>query len=274
MIVYTAEINPWEKFIATDPDGLRLKIGDFVVLTTEFGEEAGRIVEIKEVSDKEAETALNIIKRLANDDDFSVIQGDTKIKPKTLDACREVIKRYDLDMKIIDCHYSLDGQRLSFAFIADGRIDFRDLVKDLGRNFQKVIRLHQLGVRDEAKLVGDIGSCGLGQCCKGHLKKLGNVTSEFAEDQQIVHRGSERLSGICGRLKCCLAYEEEHYQNLIKKLPPIGTRVKTVHGRGVVVGWHVLKCSVDVKLDPVSGSKSDGKSVIVEVPIGKSEEKK
>jgi cell fate regulator YaaT (PSP1 superfamily) len=124
-----------------------------------------------------------------------------------------------------------------------------------------------LGVRDEAKLIGDVGSCGLNQCCRGHLKKLGNVTSEFAEDQQIVHRGSERLSGICGRLKCCLAYEEAQYAELIKKLPAVGTRVKTEHGRGEVVGWHVLKRSVDVRLDPKNGAKEDDRPVIVEVPI-------
>lgn len=272
MILSTVEINPWERFVATNPDGLRLGIGDFVVLTTEFGEEAGRIVELKETKDESVAAegnVPNVIKRAATEEDFGIISEGNHAKEKAMEDCREVIKKFNLDMKIVDCHFSLDGQRLSFAFIADGRIDFRDLVKELGRNFQKVIRLHQLGVRDEAKLVGDIGSCGLGQCCKGHLKKLGNVTSEFAEDQQIVHRGSERLSGICGRLKCCLAYEESHYQELIKKLPPIGTRVKTEHGRGVIVGWHVLKCSVDVKLDPVSGSKGDGKSIIVEVPIKK-----
>jgi len=267
MATIAVEINPWEKFMAANPDGLDLKPGNFVVLTTEFGEEAGRIVEIKEAAETENAENANIVKRSANEDDFGVINAHSQAKEKSLADCREITKRYGLDMKIVDCHFSLDGQRLSFAFIADGRIDFRDLVKDLGRHFQKVIRLHQLGVRDEAKLIGDIGSCGLGQCCRGHLKKLGSVTGEFAEDQQIIHRGSERLSGICGRLKCCLAYEESHYQELIKKLPPIGTRVKTVHGRGVVASWHVLKCSVDVKLDPASGAKSDGKSIIVEVPI-------
>jgi len=202
MTSYTVEINPWEKFAATNPDGLSLGLGDFVVLTTEFGEEAGRIVELKEASDEETSSIPNIIKRQANEDDFGLISEGNQAKEKSIIACREICDRSGLDMKIVDCHFSLDGQRLSFAFIADGRIDFRDLVKELGRHFQKVIRLHQLGVRDEAKLVGDVGSCGLNQCCKGHLKKLGNVTSEFAEDQQIVHRGSERLSGICGRLKC------------------------------------------------------------------------
>jgi cell fate regulator YaaT (PSP1 superfamily) len=100
------------------------------------------------------------------------------------------------------------------------------------------------------------------------LKKLGNVSSDFAEDQQVVHRGAERLSGICGRLKCCLAYEESYYQALIAKLPALGTKVKTKHGRGVVVGWHVLRCSVDVELDK---QRDQDKAVIVEVPIMKEE---
>jgi len=269
MVICTVEINPWEKFLATVPEGLSLEIGSFVIINTEFGEEAGRVIELKEADEETTKDIPNTIERLATADDFKIIQENNEQKDSKLAECRQIVKNYGLDMKIVDCHFSLDGQRLSFAFIADGRVDFRDLVKELGRHFMKVIRLHQLGVRDEAKLVGNIGSCGLVQCCKGHLKKLGSVTSEFAEDQQIVHRGSERLSGTCGRLKCCLAYEEPHYQELIKKLPAIGTRVKTEHGRGEIVGWHVLKCSVDVKLDPASGAKEDERPVIVEVPIKK-----
>lgn len=263
MIQYILEINSWEKVVAIDIDGRVFKVGDRVIVTTEFGTELGRISESKEVKAVE-EAEANKIEKLANNDDLDLLERYNQNKEADIVECKEIIKRYNLDMKVVDCHYSLDGQRLSFAFIADGRIDFRELVKELGRHFGKVIRLHQMGVRDEAKVVGDIGSCGEKQCCRSHLKKLGNVTSEFAEDQQVVHRGSERLSGICGRLKCCLAYEEAHYQELIKKLPPIGTRVKTVHGRGVVSGWHVLKCSVDVKLDP---NKESDKPVIVEVPI-------
>jgi cell fate regulator YaaT (PSP1 superfamily) len=263
MIQYVIEINPWEKLIAIDDNERVFKIGDYVVASTEFGNELGKISETKEIK-KVDETNVNRIEKMASDSDLDLFNRYNQNKEGDIEACKEMIKNFGLDMKVVDCHYSLDGQRLSFAFIADGRIDFRELVKELGRHFGKVIRLHQMGVRDEAKVVGDIGSCGETQCCRSHLKKLGNVTSEFAEDQQIVHRGSERLSGICGRLKCCLAYEEEHYQELIKKLPPVGTRVKTVHGRGVVIGWHVLKCSVDVKLDP---SKQSDKPVIVEVPI-------
>lgn len=261
MVKYSVEINPWEKIPAVNSDNLTLKIGDFVILETEFGEEAGRVMEIKE--DKEGENDA-LIRRLVSGEDLRIIEENQASKEATLEECKTAVKKYGLDMKLVDCHFSLDGQRLSFAFIADGRIDFRDLVKDLGRHFGRVIRLHQMGVRDEAKLIGNVGCCGLTQCCSSHLKKLGNVTSEFAEDQQIAHRGSERLSGICGRLKCCLAYEESHYQELIKKLPAVGTRVKTQHGRGVVIGWHVLKCSVDVRLDK---EKEDDKAVIVEIPI-------
>ncbi len=264
MIHYLVEINPWEKITSQNPGSLNLSINDFVIIETEFGEDAGRLVEIKEVKEATAESAKNLIKRLANGHDREIINNNETNKETALKDCREVAKKNGLDMKIVDCHFSLDGQRLAFAFIADGRIDFRELVKELGRRFGRVIRLHQMGVRDEAKLIGNVGCCGENQCCRSHLKKLGNVTSEFAEDQQVVHRGSERLSGICGRLKCCLAFEEEHYQELIKKLPPVGTRVKTVHGRGVVVGWHVLKCSVDVQIDK---TKQEERAVIVEVPI-------
>lgn len=268
MIQYSVEINPWEKIPAKYADE-NIKLGDFVVIETEFGEESGRVVEMREVKDEEGAKIDTVIRRPMSDGDYNKVADLAADKEQVLADCREIVKSSGLDMKIVEGHFSFDGQRLSFAFIADGRIDFRELVKDLGRHFQKVIRLHQLGVRDEAKLVGDIGCCGINQCCKGHLKKLGNVTSEFAEDQQIVHRGAERLSGICGRLKCCLAYEEDHYQELIKKLPPVGTRVKTEHGRGVICGWHVLKCSVDVKLDRKPGGREDDRPVIVEVVIKK-----
>ena len=265
MIQYLVEINPWEKINAHNQNNLDLKIGNLVILDAEFGKELGRIVEIKEIkSNNEENKEPAIITGLAESSDRQAIEENNQQKDQTLEACKEIVKKYDLDMKVVDCHFSFDGQKLSFAFIASGRIDFRELVKELGRHFNKVIRLHQIGVRDEAKLTGDVGSCGLKQCCKTHLNKLGNVSSEFAEDQQIAHRGSERLSGICGRLKCCLAYEEDYYQKLIKKLPPIGTRVKTEHGRGEVIGWHVLKCSVDVRIDP---QKTDDKPIIVEIPI-------
>jgi len=151
-------------------------------------------------------------------------------------------------MKLIDCYCSFDSNRLTFSFIADGRVDFRNLVKELTKQFKKTIRLQQLGVRDEAKLTGDIGSCGRGLCCQGHLKELGNVSTEYAKDQMIAHRGSDRLSGQCGRLKCCLAYEEDFYKEELKDYPKIGEKVKTKSGTGYVIGINILSKTFDVRV--------------------------
>lgn len=252
--------------MALNPNGLELSLNDSIVIVSEHGRELGKIIEFQELTEAQLQEVpiTNVVERVASTEDLTTNNSNNRDKKTILEHCHRAIKKHNLEMKLVDVHTSLDGQRMTFAFIADGRVDFRELVKDLSRHYQKNIRLHQLGVRDEAKITGDIGCCGLTQCCIGHLKKLGNVTSEFAEHQQVVHRGSERLSGICGRLKCCLAYEESHYQELIEKLPAIGTRVRTKHGRGEVIGWHVLRGSVNVRLDP---EKEGDKPIMVEIPI-------
>ena len=183
-----------------------------------------------------------------------------KKRDETLSVCKKFIEKNQLDMKLVDVHFSFDDKKIIFAFIADGRIDFRQLVKDLIRHFQKNVRLQQLGVRDEAKIDGDIGACGMTQCCKTHLKVLGNVSAEQAEVQQISHRGAERLSGICNRLKCCLRYENDLYIDMSANFPPLGSKVKTPRGKGEVIDWHILKQTVNVKLD------EDNES-IVEIPL-------
>ena len=162
-------------------------------------------------------------------------------------------------MKLVDIHFSYDGKRITFAFIAEGRVDFRELVKDLTRKFQKSVRMHQIGVRDEARVAGDIGPCGRILCCKKILKgNYGGTTTEMAYAQQVAHRGLERLSGQCGRLKCCLKYELADYEELKKNLPAIDSIVKTSKGKGKVVGWEILKQVVKVDL---------GDRTIIEVPI-------
>ena len=160
-----------------------------------------------------------------------------------------------MKMKLVRAYYSFDDRRLTFTFIADGRVDFRDLVKDLTKDFHKLIRLQQIGIRDEARLMGDVGPCGKTLCCATHLNKLESVTSELIDLQQLNHRGSERLSGMCGRLCCCLAYEKEGYSSLLNKLPAIGTKVKTKEGPGVVIRHHLLKETMVVSLE---GKKKDG----------------
>ena len=162
-------------------------------------------------------------------------------------------------MKLIDAHFSYDGGRIVFAYIAPERVDFRTLVKDLTHRFHKSVRMHQVGVREEAGFTGDIGPCGRPLCCLKFLKNLGNVGTELIFDQQLAHRGTERLSGICGRLKCCLLFEEENYKELAKNLPVVGSIVKTKRGEGKVINWHILTQSVDIKTD---------KGTITNVPIG------
>lgn len=268
MLVAMIQFVAWDKFYAFKPGDLSLQIGDWVVATTSQGTDLGKVVELPDLAEAEMKSLGEIkpIDRLASKEDIDLYgsQNNKARQEQAFDYCHQLLKKYGLEMKLVDSYFSFDDSRLTFAFIADGRVDFRNLVKDLTRHFQKAVRLHQLGVRDEAKIAGDIGSCGQGLCCRGHLQKLGNVTSEYAEHQQIAHRGSERLSGICGRLKCCLAYENDLYEELARKLPAVGTRVKTKHGRGKIIGQHILRGSVDVEID---AAKEGERRIIVEVPI-------
>jgi len=239
------------------------KIDDYVIVETKLGIEIGKIIGIKEMDAKEIETfgELKPILRKATPEDLDKVIRKNKEKEAALEYCKKMIEKHSLPMKLVDVHLSFDGGRITFAFIADGRIDFRELVKDLTRHFQKSIRLQQLGIRDEAKARGDVGVCGRELCCRKFLKELKSVTSEFADVQQIAHRGSEKLAGVCGRLKCCLAYEKDVYEELAKGLPAIGTVINMPQGKGEVIGWHTLKRTVDVRLE-------DGETVI-EVPVGK-----
>ncbi|MCX6743253.1 MAG: regulatory iron-sulfur-containing complex subunit RicT [Candidatus Parcubacteria bacterium] len=260
------QFNLWENVCQFLVDDLDLKIGDYVIVETDLGVEIGKITQIKEIDQKKfelinKEKELKTIIRKANLKDLEVLERLERGKDETMDVCKKLIVKNQLAMKLIDVHSSFDDKRLTFAFIANGRVDFRQLVKDLTRHFQKNIRLQQLGVRDEAKIDGDIGACGITQCCKTHLKELGNVNAEQAQLQQVSHRGAERLSGICGRLKCCLRYENDLYKELAAKFPELGSKVKTPRGKGEVLEWQILKQSVRVKLTE--------EDTIVEVPLEK-----
>lgn len=263
MKIVEVQFTPWGRVYDFDAGDLNLPVGDFVVVKTDLGVEMGKIVGIKEIDAKEIEAAKIEIKpifRKASTADKEKLKEKEGQKEEALTVCKQLVRKYNLPIKLIDVHFSFDGGRITFAFVADGRVDFRDLVKDLTKTFQKSIRLQQLGIRDEAKISGDVGACGRHLCCKKFLHDLGNISSDLADLQQIAHRGSDRLTGVCGRLMCCLAYEQENYEEAAKKLPPIGTNVRTDRGRGKVIGWHTLKQSVVVKLD---------EGTIIEVPIKK-----
>jgi cell fate regulator YaaT (PSP1 superfamily) len=249
MKVVEVQFTPWGKSYDFDASRSEIKIGDFVIVRTDLGTEMGKVISVKEREEKAGEKEIKSILRKATISDIEKAKEKEKQKEDALRVCKKLAKKYSLSVKLIDVHFSFDGGRITFAFIADGRVDFRDLVKDLTRHFQKSIRLQQLGIRDEAKIFGEIGMCGRGLCCKKFLKNLGNITSDLAELQQVDHRGSDRLSGICGRLMCCLEYERNFYEEMAKKLPAVGSPVSTKRGRGKVIGWHVLKHSVDVELE-------------------------
>jgi len=262
MKVTEIQFAPWDKVYYFDSAEKELAVGDIVVVKTDLGMESGKVVGFKNL--EEGEKALHgeiksILRKAMSDDLAKIDEKNSKAK-EAMEYCKKMIDKRDLKMKLVDAHFSFDGGRITFAFVADGRVDFRELVKDLTRHFQKSIRLHQIGIRDEAKISGDIGPCGRPLCCKNFLSELGNITSELAEIQQVAHRGSDRISGQCGRLMCCLAFEFKHYEDLMKNLPAMGSKHKSERGTGEVVGYHVLRQSVDVKLE-------DG--TIVEVPVKK-----
>jgi cell fate regulator YaaT (PSP1 superfamily) len=281
MHIAQIQFTPWDKIYYFNSDDIDLTKGDRVVVKTNMGKEIGEVVGIIDSPDgkiscdcpnKEGcphgeiiDRELKPVLRLANSMDLEKMP-DRKEKKEALEYCKKLIDKYELPMKLVDVHFAFDGSRVTFAFIADTRVDFRELVKDLTRHFNKTIRLQQIGIRDEAKFTGDYGHCGKPLCCRGFLKNLESITSEMAEIQQCAHRGSERISGVCGRLMCCLAYEQKGYEELEKKLPPIGKEVNIGGKKGVVVGHHILKQSVDVELHPEDG---DEESTVVELDLNK-----
>ncbi|PIR13088.1 stage 0 sporulation protein [Candidatus Falkowbacteria bacterium CG11_big_fil_rev_8_21_14_0_20_39_10] len=294
MKIVRVQFTPWDKPYNFSLNNLDLVQGDMVVVKTELGTELGKILEIKDISKEELakDGFLGGLREFSEEKDEAEEEKETtdngqkrEIKPilrkatridldslpkaedskKALDYCKQMIDKHELEMKLVDAHFSFDGSRLTFAFIADGRVDFRELVKDLTRNFNRTIRLHQIGIRDEAKLCGDYGHCGRVLCCRKFLKDLASITSEMAEAQQCVHRGSERISGMCGRLMCCLAYEQLGYEEMAKKMPAIGAKVNVDGKRGIVVGHHVLKQSVNVEF---KGEKGDDR-IVTEVDLNR-----
>ena len=245
MKIVQVQFSPWDKvYCFSITDDIKAAVGDFVIVETELGRELGKIVSYSESSPEKME--LKPVLRLATVDDAHVVFDDER-RDRAMAVCQELIERHGRDMKLIDARFSFGGNRLTFAFVSEGRVDFRDLVKDLNAAFNLNIRLLQIGSRDEARCSGDCGPCGLNLCCRSFVHDFSSITSEMAEAQQVVHRGSERISGMCGRLMCCLSFEYEGYKHLATELPPIGTKIKTEGRTGIVVGHHLLKQTVDVR---------------------------
>ena len=269
MLYVQVQSSPWDKVYAAACE-LDVKTFDQVVFKSDAGVDLGRIVDVSDKAYTEEEMAeVAEILRLATQDDLTKKLSLEIDKAEAMRVCAELIRSNGLTMKLVDMRKSLDGARLTFAFVADGRIDFRQLVKDLSRHFSRNIRLQQIGARDETRLKGDCGKCGKCLCCTRHLVKLPTVNSEMVEAQSSGARNPDRLSGSCGRLMCCLSYEVEGYRYLAGKMPPIGARVNVDGQKGTIVGHHLLKESVDVRFPGEKGEPD----YVVEVDLNRNNDK-
>ena len=230
-----------------DPGELKIEKGCNVIVETSMGQEFGEVVIAnREIPDSKLIAPLKKIIRVATAADAKQ-EEENKIKEqKAFKICEENIKKHELDMNLTDVEYKFDNSKIVFYFTADGRIDFRDLVKDLAAIFHTRIELRQIGVRDEIKRIGGNGVCGRELCCCSFLKSFETVSIKMAKEQNISLNPS-KISGNCGRLMCCLKYEQDVYDEKLKRLPQIGAIVKAADGEGEVVGIETLKERVKVK---------------------------
>lgn len=232
------------------PAGFKdLEVGDYVVVDTARGEDVGQVVIApRQVADDKVVGQLKSILRRAEPWDLLQMQHFRDREEQALEKCRQKIAEYGLPMKVIKAEYNFDGSRLVLYFTAEQRVDFRKLVKELAKTFRSRIELKQVGVRDEAKLIGDLGRCGRPLCCASFLCEFDPVSIRMAKQQDLPLSPME-ISGICGRLLCCLAYENDYYTEVKKRLPKVGEVVVTPHGSGKVASINVLKETLTVELD-------------------------
>lgn len=230
-----------------DPAGMKIKTGDHVIVETARGIEFGHVVlGNREVEDKKVVQPLKPVIRMATRADEEVERKNKEKEKEAFKICLEKIKKHDLQMKLIDAEYTFDNNKVLFYFTADGRIDFRELVKDLAAVFKTRIELRQIGVRDETKIMGGVGICGRALCCHSYLSEFIPVSIKMAKEQNL-SLNPTKISGVCGRLMCCLKNEEETYEELNSKLPNIGDYVTTDDGlKGEVHSVSVLRQLVKV----------------------------
>ncbi len=242
---YLVSIYPWEsaRLFACN---LELAKGDKVIVPSEYANELG-IVESESLETKE--DPGNKILRIATDRDLAAYENYGKLKKELVEICRTKAKELGLEMKVVDAHISLDGRQAIFAFTADGRVDFRELVKNISAELKKTIRMQQIGSRDEARKLGGYGICGRELCCANFTGSIQSVTTDMARIQQISHRGADRISGLCGRLMCCLHYEAEQYREMLKGMPEMYSIVNSKEGKGTVIEINAVKQEVKVKLE-------------------------
>lgn len=232
-----------------DPAGRKIKIGDHVIVETARGIEYGYVVlGNREVEDSKVVPPLKAVIRMATPEDEAVEKRNKEKEKEAFRICQEKIKKHNLEMKLIDAEYTFDNNKVLFYFTADGRIDFRELVKDLASVFKTRIELRQVGVRDETKIMGGIGICGRALCCHSYLSEFIPVSIKMAKEQNL-SLNPTKISGTCGRLMCCLKYEQDAYEDLVKHSPKQESFVETPDGAGTVSSVNLLRQTVQVRLE-------------------------
>ena len=206
----------------------------------------------KEVEDSEVVAPLKPIVRIATQKDKDTYKANEEKRPQSMKICKEKIQEHGLEMKLVDCEYAFDGSKICFYFTSANRVDFRELVKDLAGVFHTRIELRQVGTRDETKYLGGIAPCGRVCCCAGNMPEFKKVSVRMAKAQGL-SLNPGKISGLCGRLMCCLSYEIDHYTEAAKNLPKVGAEVGTPEGKATVVGLNMLKMDVRVKQDDGAG---------------------
>ncbi len=222
--------------------------GDFVVLSMDRATEYGKIISDTEASPEgRVENLPGKVLRIANEEDLKRIERNKEKAKETISTCEKKISEQKLNMKIVHCEFSFDNSKIVFFFIADERVDFRNLVKELAGIFRARIELKQIGVRDQAKTVGGMGCCGRELCCSSYMRDFHPLTIKMAKEQDLPINPS-RISGVCGRIKCCMAYEFQVYKQYAKGLPKRGAKISTAQGKGKVFDVNILQRSVKIDL--------------------------
>jgi cell fate regulator YaaT (PSP1 superfamily) len=248
LIVVGVRFKKAGKIYYFDPGDLPLAVGEGVIVETARGVEYGDVVAGPiQVKEDEVVAPLKKVIRKATEEDYQQLSSNKEKESRAFKVCMEKIAVHKLPMKLVGVEQTFDGNKIIFYFTAEGRIDFRELVKDLAAVFRTRIELRQIGVRDEAKLVGGLGCCGRELCCATWLSDFASVSIRMAKDQNL-SLNPTKISGICGRLMCCLKYENESYENAREEFPDTGSWVTTTDGEGKVVGINIFKKSVSVEL--------------------------
>jgi cell fate regulator YaaT (PSP1 superfamily) len=245
-----------------NPGAYRIQKGEYVIVETMRGIEYGLVVtEPRLAAEEDIVAPLRNVLRKATEKDKEIYAKNMAAEKEAFDICLEKIKAHHLDMNLVEVEYTFDGNKILFYFTADGRVDFRELVKDLAALFRTRIELRQIGVRDETKMGGGIGICGRPYCCASFLSDFAPVSIKMAKDQNL-SLNPTKISGTCGRLMCCLKYEESTYEELNKKLPDEGDLVETPSGEGEVLHVNVLR-----QLIKVGVTQEKGDVLITEFPL-------